>query len=85
MDSEEQQSNLDEQADQALNDVRPDFAKRRAELWGDRVFSMEEVDSMRLNELEGVERESFLYASASSLGRSSGNKGPDYSNEGEPL
>ena len=85
MDSEEQQSNLDEQADQALNDVRPDFAKRRVDLWGDRVFSMEEVEFMRLNELEGLERESFLYASASLLGRSSGNKGPDYFNEGEPL
>ena len=85
MDSEEQQSNLDEQADQALNDVRPDFAKRRVDLWGDRVFSMEEVEFMRLNELEGVERESFLHASAVLLGRSYENEEPDYSNEGEPL
>ena len=85
MNSEKHQSNFDAQADQALNDVKPDFAKRRADLWGDRVFSFEEIESMRLNELEGVERESFPYASDSLLGRSYGNKGPDCSNEGEML
>lgn len=34
---------------------KPDFAKRRAAIWGDRVFSREEVESMRQDEFEGVE------------------------------
>ena len=41
--------------DSAPLQSKPDFAKRRAALWGDRIFSMEEVESMRQEELEGVE------------------------------
>ncbi|MFT3989985.1 MAG: hypothetical protein QM680_01115 [Luteolibacter sp.] len=33
----------------------PDFAARRDAIWGDRVFSQEEVDQMRADELEGEE------------------------------
>ena len=32
-----------------------DFAKRNKEIWGDRVFSMKEVEEMRAFELEGEE------------------------------
>ena len=31
----------------------PDFAARQKALWGDKVFSQEEVDAMRAYELEG--------------------------------
>lgn len=33
----------------------PDFKARRKAIWGDRVFSQEEVDEMRAYELEGEE------------------------------
>jgi len=33
----------------------PDFGARRNKIWGDRVFSAEEVKSMRAYELEGEE------------------------------
>ncbi len=33
----------------------PDFAARRKAIWGDRVFSEEEVRAMRAAELEGEE------------------------------
>ena len=33
----------------------PDFAARRRAIWGDRVFSEEEVRQMREDELEGEE------------------------------
>jgi len=32
-----------------------DFAKRNQEIWGDRVFSLREVEEMRAFELEGEE------------------------------
>lgn len=32
-----------------------DFAARNKEIWGDRVFSMQEVEEMRAFELEGEE------------------------------
>jgi hypothetical protein len=32
-----------------------DFAKQNKEIWGDRVFSMQEVAQMRAFELEGEE------------------------------
>jgi prevent-host-death family protein len=32
-----------------------DFAKQNKEIWGDRVFSMQEVEEMRAFELEGEE------------------------------
>jgi len=32
-----------------------DFEKRNKEIWGDRVFSMQEVEEMRAFELEGEE------------------------------
>ena len=32
-----------------------DFAKRNKEIWGNRVFSMQEVEEMRAFELEGEE------------------------------
>lgn len=80
-----EQPSENKRSDHAVKNAKPDFAKRRADLWGDRVFSFEEIESMRLNELEGVERESFPYASDSLLGRSYGNKGPDCCNEGEML
>ncbi|MEI7912402.1 MAG: hypothetical protein WCK77_22445 [Verrucomicrobiota bacterium] len=35
--------------------VKIDFAKRNKEIWGDRVFSMREVEEMRAFELEGEE------------------------------
>lgn len=35
--------------------VKPDIMARLQEVWGDRVFSMEEVDAMRAAELEGEE------------------------------
>jgi antitoxin (DNA-binding transcriptional repressor) of toxin-antitoxin stability system len=35
--------------------VKIDFAKRNKEIWGDRVFSMQEVEEMRAFELEGEE------------------------------
>lgn len=35
--------------------VKPDFAARRDKIWGDRVFSEEEVKAMREFELEGEE------------------------------
>ena len=34
---------------------KPDFAARRKAIWGDRVFSEEEVAAMRAAELEGEE------------------------------
>ncbi len=34
---------------------RPDFAARRRAIWGDRVFSEQEVAEMRADELEGQE------------------------------
>lgn len=33
----------------------PDFEARRKAIWGDRVFTQEEVDRMRADELEGEE------------------------------
>jgi hypothetical protein len=33
----------------------PDFAARRKKIWGDRVFTAEEVARMRADELEGEE------------------------------
>lgn len=33
----------------------PDFAARRKAIWGDRVFTAEEVEKMRKYELEGQE------------------------------
>lgn len=33
--------------------VMPDFAARRKAIWGDRMFTQEEVDAMRADELEG--------------------------------
>lgn len=81
MDSNKQPSKH-QRSDHGLNNAKTDFAKRRFALWGDRVFSAEEVESMRLDELEGVERASFFHASAALLGCSDGNKEPDYSNEG---
>ena len=35
--------------------VWPDFAARRREVWGDRVFSAKEVEEMKAYELEGQE------------------------------
>lgn len=35
--------------------VKIDFAKQNKEIWGDRVFSMKEVEEMRAFELEGEE------------------------------
>lgn len=35
--------------------VMPDFEARRQKIWGDRVFSAEEVKAMREFELEGEE------------------------------
>jgi antitoxin (DNA-binding transcriptional repressor) of toxin-antitoxin stability system len=35
--------------------VKPDIMAQLQEVWGDRVFSMEEVDAMRAAELEGEE------------------------------
>lgn len=35
--------------------LKIDFAKRNKEIWGDRVFSMKEVEAMRAFELEGEE------------------------------
>ena len=32
-----------------------DFAKTNKQIWGDRVFSMQEVEAMRAFELEGEE------------------------------
>ena len=34
---------------------KPDVMARLQEVWGDRVFSMEEVEAMRASELEGEE------------------------------
>ena len=36
-------------------DAKPDFAARRRAIWGQRVFSDEEVAAMRVAELEGEE------------------------------
>ena len=35
--------------------IMPDFAARRREIWGDRVFTAAEVEEMRAYELEGEE------------------------------
>lgn len=35
--------------------VKIDFAKQNKEIWGDRVFTMREVEEMRAFELEGEE------------------------------
>lgn len=35
--------------------ARPDFAARLKRLWGDRVFTLQEVAAMRAAELEGEE------------------------------
>ncbi len=35
--------------------VKPDIMAQLKEVWGDRVFSMEEVEEMRAAELEGEE------------------------------
>lgn len=35
--------------------VMPDFEARRKAIWGDRMFTQEEVDAMRAYELEGEE------------------------------
>ena len=34
---------------------KPDFAARRKAIWGDRVFSAEQIAAMRADELEGEE------------------------------
>jgi antitoxin (DNA-binding transcriptional repressor) of toxin-antitoxin stability system len=39
----------------AANAQRPDFAARRRAIWGDRVFSDQEVAEMKTYELEGQE------------------------------
>ena len=33
----------------------PDFAARQKAIWGDRVFTQQEIDNMRADELEGEE------------------------------
>ena len=35
--------------------AKPDFAARRRAIWGDRVFTAEEVTAMRADEFEGEE------------------------------
>lgn len=39
----------------ATQPVKPDFAARRRAIWGDRVFSEQEVAAMRADELHGKE------------------------------
>ena len=39
----------------SLKAPKPDVMARLQEVWGDRVFSMEEVEAMRAAELEGEE------------------------------
>lgn len=35
--------------------IKPDFAAQRKAIWGDRIFTDEEVAAMRADELEGEE------------------------------
>ncbi|MBL9179939.1 MAG: hypothetical protein JNM65_17895 [Verrucomicrobiaceae bacterium] len=42
-------------SDSATQPVKPDFAARRRAIWGDRVFSEQEVAAMRADELHGEE------------------------------
>ena len=39
--------------DRARPRAKPDFARRRKAIWGDRVFSEAEVAAMRADELDG--------------------------------